>query len=135
MAELKTLKTDEYHKALGRLNESLAEMAHSPHPIQTRDSALMRFIFCAELAAKTAKLLLREQKIEAPYPKAIYRELQKIGLLSPEKTETALKMIDDRNRIAHDYSEEFAEQLFDRIQNEYAPLFDELSNVYSNEQS
>lgn len=61
------------------------------------------------------------------FPKSVYRELQKISEFSLNETEIALNMIDDRNRAAHDYSENFADFLMDKINTQY---FDVLQKIY-----
>ncbi len=88
-----------------------------------RDSAIQRFEFTSELSWKTLKIfLLTEKGVEIGYPKFAYREAQKIGIITPEETQIALDMVSDRNRIAHDYSENFSDILFEKIQKKYVFL-------------
>lgn len=87
----------------------------------------MRFAFTSGLAWKAVKLYVAEKGgTETLVPKDAYRAAQRMQLLTPEETETALGMVDDRNRLAHDYSEEFARALYRRIKDSYAPLMRQL---------
>ena len=120
MAELSALKKKEFGKALAALRQAL--LAEGERTV-IRDSVLMRFAFTSEIAWKALRLCVSERGgAEALVPKAAWREALRLELISPEETETALKMVDDRNRLAHDYSEEFAEELYARVKNDYEPL-------------
>ena len=40
--------------------------------------------------------------------------------------EIKVRILDDRNRMVHDYSKDYSEKLFNRIKESYAPAFQEL---------
>jgi len=121
MAELINLKKEEFAKANDALDAVLA-VRDLPHDI-VRDAAIMRFSFCAELSWKTLKVYLSEKSgAEILVPKAAYREALRADMLSEDEAETCLRMVDDRNRLAHDYNEKFAQKLYARIVDEYVSV-------------
>jgi|SRR3989344_9318716 len=122
MAELTTLKIREFEKAHASLKESLGESDIKKSIM--RDSSLLRFTLTVELATKALRMVLFDRfGIDALVPKTAYREARRVELLDENQTEICLRMVDDRNRMVHDYSEEFAHALFERVQCEYFPLF------------
>ena len=97
--------------------------------ILVRDSILMRFVFTSEVSWKSIKAYLEEKfALEISVPSDVYRAALKVGMLTAEDTQRCLEMIRDRNRLAHDYSEKFAEGLYARIKNGYAPLLRSIIN-------
>ena len=127
MAQLIDLKIEEFDRALTAL-ESVINRDDIAADI-LRDSALLRFEFTTERTWKTLKEYLAEKGgQEASVPKMTYREALRLRLLTPEETETLLAMVDDRNRLAHDYSESFSKGLFTRVKENYAPLLRKLLN-------
>lgn len=128
MAELKDLKRAEFERAQKALEDVLART--DIDPIIARDSALMRFTFTSEVAWKAVRLFVAEKGgKDALVPKAAYREAQRLGIVSPEETEVLLVMVDDRNRLAHDYSEKFVSALFERLTSRYAQLLRKLCDA------
>jgi len=120
MAELIELKKEEFFKALIALQTALAAEGD---PAIIRDSVLMRFSFTSEIAWKAVRLFVAERGgKEALVPKAAWRELRRLELISAEETEVALAMVDDRNRLSHDYSATFAQTLYERVKGKYEPL-------------
>ena len=120
MDQLIEIKKKEFARAVASLEQGLTM---NIDPVAVRDTALMRFIFSSELSWKVTRLHVTQiGGAEVVMSKDAYRAAQKMQLLSPEETEIALAMVDDRNRLAHDYSEEFAQKLFERVKNLYAPL-------------
>jgi nucleotidyltransferase substrate binding protein (TIGR01987 family) len=120
MAELIDLKRKDFARAFEALTRALQSKGD---PAIIRDSVLLRFSFTSELAWKVLRMVVAERGgKDALVPKAAWREARRLEFLSPSETETALKMVDDRNRLAHDYSEEFAKKLYARIRKSYFPL-------------
>lgn len=118
MATLLALATEQFEKGLAVLEEAVERT--DIEPLFRRDACLLRFELACELAAKVTKRLLEERYgFTAPAPKTAYREARRVGVLNERDTETFLRLVDDRNRMVHDYSEEFSNQLFDRVQSEY----------------
>ena len=81
-----------------------------------RDAMIQRFEFSYEILWKCAKDYLRVfEGIDAASPRRVIRECQRIGILSAEQTEMALRMSGDRNLTTHTYDEEFAVELSARM--------------------
>jgi len=120
------LKLEQYGKALNSLKEVLT----GPENSIVRDSAIKRFEFTYELAWKNAKVFLNSKfGLDVFSPKEVFRELRKNNLLSDEETETLLLMVDERNKIIHTYSEDFSNELYQRIKNNYFGLLVKLHQI------
>ena len=119
MADILTLKTDDFLKTLKTLDESLAKEKDE----FTRDSVIVRFQYTFELCWKTVKLFLYEKHgVNVNSPKDCFRELRRNSSLTDEETETLNKMVDARNEVVHTYQEAVAEALYKRIKNTYRDL-------------
>ncbi len=88
-----------------------------------RDSVLLRFELTAELMPKMLQRVLSERGADVALPKDIVRATCSAELIDEAVTETLLSVIDDRNRMVHDYSEEFAGELLARVRSEYIAAF------------
>lgn len=122
LTELTRLKIKDLTRALHALQGALVH----PDDDRTivRDSSLLRFSLVYELTTKTMSLVLFDRfGVDEFGPKTVYREAHRMGLLDETQTEIALRMVNDRNRMIHDYSEGFSNELFERVQREYTPLF------------
>src|SRR5262245_41524102 len=81
-----------------------------------RDAAIMRFAYTFEATWKAAQLYLSEREgIDAGSPKQTVRASRRAGLLTDEQAESALKMVDDRNLVAHVYRQAVAQDLEVRL--------------------
>ena len=102
--------------ALDRFQEVLATGAADPI---TRDAAITRFTFTLEIVWRAARAVLLDRfgldRLQLGGPKAIVRECRGAGLLRDDQAADLLRMIDDRNLIAHTYKEPLAVALFDRL--------------------
>jgi nucleotidyltransferase substrate binding protein (TIGR01987 family) len=96
-----------------------------------RDSAVLRFELTAELMSKVLRRILSERGADVSLPKDIVRAAHTGELVTEVDTSVLLAVIDDRNRMVHDYSEEFARRLFKSIKEEYAPVFQRLADQIS----
>lgn len=76
-----------------------------------RDAVLLRFELAAELM-----------------PKDAVRAARRAELVNEGDAETLLSTIDDRNRIVHDYSEEYAAALLQKVRTSYAPALRTLAD-------
>lgn len=113
------LKLDQYHKALTSLKEALDTVESA----MIRDSAIKRFEFTYELAWKNSKVYLNNKfGVDVFSPKEVFRELRNNSLLSDEETAEFLIMVDERNKIIHTYSENFSNELYQRVKNRYYEL-------------
>jgi nucleotidyltransferase substrate binding protein (TIGR01987 family) len=83
-----------------------------------RDSMIQRFEFSSDLFWKFLKEYLEKielVQLESKGPKGIFRDACRIGIIGEKETETALKMIDDRNMTSHIYKEEIAQHISKNI--------------------
>ena len=111
MEKLK-LKLVSCRRALATLAEALA----MPYDIIVRDAAIQRFEYTFETSWKLLQVYLREREgIICNSPKSCFRQASRVGLFSPEGTETCLEMTNDRNLTAHTYVEQIAEAIFQKL--------------------
>ena len=89
-----------------------------------KDGVIQRFEFTFELIWKTLKIFLRNSGIEAKTPKESLQEAFKIGWIKEEKD--FLDMLEDRNKTTHIYNKETAEEIFERIKNNYIQAMEEV---------
>ena len=101
-------------KALAKLQE-LASLKQ-PSTIE-RDAAIIRFTYTFEAVWKAAReYLATTEGQEVASPKTCIRVSRRVGLLSDEDAEAALKMTDDRNWVVHTYKEDLAREIFERLE-------------------
>ena len=119
MANIVEIKKKDLTRALQNLKEVLVD---EPSAIE-RDSALLRFELATELAWKALKHKLDKEYGEyCTVPAITYRTAGKVGLLALHQVEDALLMNTDRNRLVHDYNENYAIELYGRVKAGYYPL-------------
>lgn len=100
----------QFEKALQRLDEVLKE----PKNAIIRDSAIQRFEFSLDLAWKSIKVFLEEQKgITCSSPKDCFREAYRQDLI--EYDDTWIKYVDMRNETVHTYKEEIADKIYSEL--------------------
>ena len=115
---------ERFSKAVHSLEKALALPELPEHA--ERDAALLRFEFAAELMPKVLQRVLSERGADVALPKDIVRAVRAADIVSEEVATLLLSAIDDRNRMVHDYSEEFALALFGRVKEDYARAFGRL---------
>ena len=119
MDQTLALKIKEFESALRTLEEALAQ----PKNNLARDSAIKRFEYTFELAWKTSKRLLAEQfGADVFASKECFRALRANQMLTDEEAELCLVMTDDRNEAVHTYSENFANELYEKISQAYVKI-------------
>lgn len=117
-------KYDKLIAAVARLREALADYKKTPLD-SIRDGTIQRFEFCTELAWKTMREYLMDQGYsEINSPKAVIRQAYAFGMIKDEQAWLALQT--DRNMTSHVYDEETAKEIFERIENTYLKLFDDV---------
>lgn len=117
-------KYDKLIAAVARLREALADYKKTPLD-SIRDGTIQRFEFCTELAWKTMREYLLDQGYsEINSPKAVIRQAYAFGMIKDEQAWLALQT--DRNMTSHVYDEETAKEIFERIENTYLKLFDDV---------
>lgn len=113
-------KFNDFQNAIARLGEMLAEEKSEA----VRDSAIKRFEICFELAWKVIKAYAQKDAVECYSPRECFKTGFQIGLIDYD--ERWLKMIDDRNTTTHIYRLEYAEEIYDRL-DDYLELFGQLA--------
>jgi nucleotidyltransferase substrate binding protein (TIGR01987 family) len=115
----------------GRALMSFEELAHQrERSVVERDAALMRFAYTFEAGWKAAQLYLYEHEgLEVGSPKQAVRASRRVGVLTDDQAESALKMVDDRNLVAHVYREAAAHDLETRLHLHAGTLADWLGAI------
>ena len=121
MDSLITKSVARFEKAFIALERALAL---SPLPERAdRDAVLLRFELAAELMPKTLRRILSVRGADVPLPKDAVRTALSAGVIDETIASVLLAAIDDRNRMVHDYGEEFSDALFARVRADYFPAF------------
>jgi nucleotidyltransferase substrate binding protein (TIGR01987 family) len=120
--------TNRFKKAVASLERALA----FPPLIDNadRDTVLLRFELAAELMPKALKRALEETGARESLPKNIVRAAQEAKIVTPESAEKLIAIIDERNRMVHDYSENFAAKLIADVRSAYASTLRELADKW-----
>ncbi len=93
---------------------------------KSRNSVLLCFVLTFEACWKALKFaLLVSEGLEANSPKSVFRAAFQTGWLG-ERDTIWLMMSDDRNLVSHTYNESQAIQIFQHVQQDYAPACREL---------
>jgi nucleotidyltransferase substrate binding protein (TIGR01987 family) len=108
-------------KVVASLESALALRALPEHA--ERDAVLLRFELTAELMPKVVQRILSERGAAPALPKDVIRSARAADIVDEASASVLLEIIDDRNRMVHDYSEKFAVELFKRIKNDYIGAF------------
>lgn len=94
-----------------------------------RDAVLLRFELTAELMPKVLQRILSERGADVTLPKDVVRAARAAEIVDEAIASTLLAVIDDRNRMVHDYSEEYAIELLQRVRSEYVAALRALVNT------
>jgi len=96
---------------------SFNELVHrTDRSVVERDAAIMRFTYTFEAVWKTAQRYLYEHEgLDVGSPKQAIRASRRIGLVTDDQAEAALRMADDRNLVVHVYREAVARDLDSRL--------------------
>lgn len=110
MSKFESLLTD-FSRAITQLAKALQQEKNE----YLRDSCIQRFEFTFDLAWKTTKAFMEEQKgVISRSPKDVFREAYKQGML--EYDTTWLDLTDLRNETVHTYREDMAERVYGQLQ-------------------
>ncbi|MFH0923149.1 MAG: HI0074 family nucleotidyltransferase substrate-binding subunit [Candidatus Falkowbacteria bacterium] len=109
----------DFNKAIDNLEEVLDLEKDNV----TRDSAIKRFELCFDLAWKSIKNYAKIQGIECYSPRGCFKEAYMLKLI--EYSEKWMKIVDDRNLCAHLYSEDYADNVYQAL-DEYVEMFKKL---------
>ena len=93
-----------------------------------RDSLIQRFEFTYELTHKTLREFMKYLGVtlENSFPRSIYKKVYVNNLISNDKV--WISLLEDRNSTSHIYSEDLADEIANRIVNEYVDAIGELVN-------
>lgn len=128
MDQLKGIKIQEFKQAL----DSLKASSVLEYSDITRDSTLLRFELTSEITWKVLKIYLEDIfKIQTSFPVQAYRESLKAEIMSAIDVECALTMVQDRNRMVHDYNQNWADELYKKILKDYIPLLERIFKAVS----
>ena len=109
--------------ALSTLREALA--VSLPSKLE-RDGTVLRFEYCYELIWKLARRVLKENEIDADVPRAIFRELGRLGWITNVEQWMAFQR--SRNETSHEYGEKLAEKSY-ALAKEFYPLAESLIQI------
>ena len=117
---------DDWGDAQDRLEEVLSvspEVWQLPFPLPLgtllRDAVLLRFVFVYDLAWHTMQRWLYLDGIALERPRSVLRQAYQSQWIEDE--ELWLKMVNDRNLVAHTYREATALEVYQRVKDDYTP--------------
>ncbi len=116
MREEVKFSLEKLKKAFKKLDDAIKEASDE----LDRDGVIQRFEFTFEVFWKTIKLFLEYEGYRCAGPRSCIKESARRGFL--KDVETALDMLEDRNKTSHIYDEETAIEIFERIKNAYIPV-------------
>ena len=123
------IKLNNYKNALSRLHEALQEAKDNASLI-IRDGVIQRFEFTTELAWKTIReYLIANEVSDVNTPKNVMKSAFSADIISDENG--WLTILHDRNSTSHIYSEDEANEIYNRIASNHIKLFDELLSKLS----
>ena len=114
-----TYAVEKLEKAFRRLREA----ANRASDDLERDGVIQRFEFTFELLWKAIKILLEYEGFLCAGPRSCIKEGARRGLVV--EGELLLDMLTDRNKTTHIYSEQIAEEIFERIKRLYLPVIEQ----------
>ncbi|MBV9862198.1 MAG: nucleotidyltransferase substrate binding protein [Alphaproteobacteria bacterium] len=113
-----------------RLSEAIAAMSSLDEALENarrseveRDSAILRLIYTHEAVWKACQQLLRDKEdLDEPSPNRAIRAARRLGWLTDEEAEAALKIGQDRNLAVHMYRGQIADEIEQRLATHAAVL-------------
>ena len=118
-------RVSDLNNAISRLEESI-EDSKKIELSTLKDGVIQRFEFTMELSWKALKNYLNSEGVEeAITPKSTVRAAFKVGII--KNIDIWIKMLDDRNLTSHTYNQLIADEIYERIVDEY---FIELRNNF-----
>lgn len=124
---MKSDRLASFQSTLQRFDGSLTQ----PPSDVSRDSAILRFQLCFDLAWKCIKDFAHTEGVECYSPKSCLRSAFQLGLISNDTT--WMEMVEQRNQVAHVYQEKLAKTLFHELPSYrtlFQSLFEALSKVW-----
>lgn len=118
-------KIEFFEKALDNLR--LIKNYEPPYDIVTETGLVNLFSICFEQSWKAMKEVLENHgydESKTGSPRMIIKLAYQAGMISDE--EGWLKLLDQRNEVAHSYNEEVALSILEQTKEQYMKLFEEL---------
>lgn len=116
-------KLNSAKRALGKFEEILEDPSLDE---KTRDAAIQRFEFTAEICWKALQeVLKRHYELEVRYPKGCYEAAFQVALIDENLCLALNRSVTDRNLTSHTYHEGVAQDIFERLP-EHAKAFHQL---------
>lgn len=123
-------KAENYHRALGRLEQAVAAYTAAPADALYRDGLIQRFEFTAELAWKSLKEYLSDQGLvfEVVSPRAVLKEAYAAGAITEPQVWNDI--LAARNITSHVYEEQTAVTVAQQICADFLPVLQALDAFY-----
>ncbi len=110
--------------------ETFEMILNEPFSVIVRDAAIQRFEYTFEALWKFIKEYLKEKEgVICNSPKACFKEVFSIGMLTEEETSSCLEMTDRRNDTSHTYKEEVAQIIYEKAKR-YVVLMRNLADKF-----
>lgn len=121
-------KYEKFVKALEALGRAISSFSRHDIPEDLKEHILTSIIknyeMCYEFAWKFLKLYLeKEHEIKLDSPKKVIRECYSLNLLDENTTKELLNISEARNVTVHDYDEENACMISQRVSSYYDTLY------------
>ena len=125
-------KTDNFLKAIKRLQEAMAEYTANTQNTVIRDGLIQRFEFTFELSWKALKEYMIDQGIknEMQFPKQVLKTAYENRIINDEKV--WLDMLEARNSTSHIYDDKAAERIGKNICDSYVTALAQLEEYFEN---
>ncbi len=129
------IKFIEIKKMINSLNEAIELVSintDSRFDKGLKDSVIQRFEYTIEWIWKFLKyVLLEDYSKDEVFAKSVLKSAYKANII--EDLDIFLSMIERRNRLSHDYHEEFSEISFDIIVKDYIEPINNLLNKFNSQ--
>lgn len=112
------LKTKELMSAINSFKNALAINVEKMDEVTIDaiyNGQIQKFEYTVELLWKSLKANIKETGIDLNSPKSVLRHAFTFSHLSEQEKEVALEMIDDRNKIAHEYKDYIMEVIHPKL--------------------
>ena len=110
----------EAEAALATLDEAALRASHS---VIERDGAILRLVYTFEAVWKACQHLLAEREgVEVGSPNGTIRAARRLGLLSDDDADAAMRIARDRNLAVHMYRGQIGEEIRERLVDHAAVL-------------
>ena len=93
-----------------------------------KNGQIQKFEYTVELLWKSLKTLSKETGIDLNSPKSVFKHAFTFSNLTDKEKELALEMIDDRNKIAHEYKDYIMNVIYPKLKN-YVELIKKISEI------